>query len=182
MLLEIKQPPVLSSGMYLLRIINKNRWRLDDPAYARQSPSDAPAHTLLDLPARGNELSLWLVDDSITRLPRLLTALAANRDRIEALDYVLFRMVILDQVGIKHQSSPGDSPDPEANKWHLALLDLTARQVATLAVSIWHSPLTKVERQSAQVLKRWMFEALDNAHFELNNLKETMRQEVAQKR
>jgi hypothetical protein len=168
--------------MYVLRIVNKNRWRVDDPSYTRSAELDAPAHTLLDLGARGNELSVWVVDSSISRLPRLTTALAANCNSLDALDYILFNFIILDQVGIQHQFSPGDTPDAEVNGWHLALLNLTAMQVASLAVAIWHSPLTKVERQLAQPLKQSIIEAIDKGDFRLTDLKEEMQKKITQKR
>lgn len=163
---------------YALRMINKNRWYRDAKSYPGKGKNDAPSDTLLDLAPKQNELSVWLVDEQYTNLNRLLASLAANRERIDVFDYALFSIEIFEQVGIQVQQTFGDSPDADSNKSHLALLNLTATQLADLAVCIWYSPTTSVGRLLGKKVSTLIIEAIRSGNFKLEELKPKMRSEI----
>ena len=96
---------------YALRIIKKNRWYRDVENYPGKEQDDVPADTLLDFATKQNELSFWLVDDQQTNVQRLIAALAANRDRLDAFDYILF-----DFISVYPQSLPKQKKDAKCNQ------------------------------------------------------------------
>ncbi|MFN8496058.1 MAG: hypothetical protein U0350_51175 [Caldilineaceae bacterium] len=163
---------------YILRIINKNRWYRDAENYPGKEQADAPADTLVDLRTEENELSVWLVDDDLANLERLLAALAANRQRLDKLDYTLFSEEIFEQIGIQVQQTVGDVPDAVVNQWHLALVNLTAMQVAELARSIWHSPVTQTFRCLPKQVAKLIAQAIHQEYFRLEQLQSDLHAEV----
>lgn len=119
---------------FLLVLIRKSRWLGTVPPF--QGVADAPADCLVDLKTEKNELSSWFVDDQKTNLNRLLTALAANRDSFQNIDYITFDFDLPGRLNLTLRSTPGETADSHANRsWHYDLT-LSARQLVELAVEI----------------------------------------------
>jgi len=50
---------------------------------------EVPAEAVQDFRADGNELSVWYVEPDRSNLDRVLTAIAANREHFEKIDYAV---------------------------------------------------------------------------------------------
>src|SRR5262249_54837104 len=117
----------------VLRKIRKARW-LKLPWL---SVDEFQADALTDLTTKGNELSVWLVEDDRSNLPQIVTALAADCDTVSNFDYFLLRESALLRIGIKTIRSKGDSPDETANgRYHQDLIELSAEKILRLAAAI----------------------------------------------
>lgn len=122
----------------LLVLIRKPRWYATAPPF--RGVPDIPADCLADLRIENNELSAWLVDDQQANLNRILTALAATRDSLSNVDYIIFDFGLPGKLNITVRQTKGETPDNHANRsWHYDLTGLSARQVVELAVDMHSS-------------------------------------------
>ena len=102
-----------------------------------------PADILGDLFTEDNALSLWSIEDDVANLHLVLAALAAGRDRLANLDYVLFDMDLVDSLALDMKTSEGKTLLKEANSnWHRDLLRLSASGLAGLAERIFQEGQT----------------------------------------
>lgn len=100
-------------------------------------PEDLAADALQELRTSENRLSVFVIDSlEPPGLDRLLAAMAASRDMLDKLDYAAFDAHVLNDLQIKVEAAPGETPDQEVNKWHRHLIELTASKVAELGVAI----------------------------------------------
>ncbi len=166
---------------YILRLINKNRWYRDNEIPWLQE-GDVPGDTLSDWSTRQNELSVWLVDDEFDNLKRLESALAANRQKIDHLDYIIFSQEILDQAGLKYSFSEGDLADKTANSWHIAIQQLSINQLSDLVKLIWYSPTTETYRRLKKGLLKQVRAAANNNNFAVADIPEKIRNQILQDR
>ena len=114
----------------LLRTIRKARWY--QVSWLPESESQADA--LLDLTTLDNKLSVWHIEDNRSNLNRVVAALAAKRENIVNLDYVLFDLQAILDMNISLHSTKGDVPDDEvSNSWHRDLSDLSAKSIVDIA-------------------------------------------------
>lgn len=120
---------------FILRKIRKSKWYKHErvPWLAE---GELQADALGDLQTSNNELSVWQVEDDRSNLERIITALAANSDHISNLDYALFDAQVLLELNIQSKHSRGNTPDEEANVWHLDLIQLSAQKLMKLAKAI----------------------------------------------
>ncbi len=162
---------------FILRIIRKNRWYTDDD-YPWLEENEVPADTLGDLVTQNNELSVWSIDDELSNLGRLLAALAANRDKLDKLDYLLFSPEILNQVNIEFQKTDGLLPDIHANDWHISLLNLSAHKASDLATFIWFSPTTQKKRLLKNKIATLLLQSIHEGNIALDQLKPKLRDEI----
>lgn len=120
----------------VFRKIKKSKWYKND-AVPWLADDDLQADALADLITKGNELSVFFLDQADHEaLNRLVTALASNRKTIDHLEYALFAEDVLSEIGIKVTSKEADTPDPLVNTWHRNLVELSARQLMYLAHAI----------------------------------------------
>lgn len=119
---------------FYLRVINKNRWHRDNwPSWIPEN--DLPPQPLYDLvPKPQKYLSLWRIDGDEINLNRITAAIASGRDRIDKIDYALFTVEIINDLGLTVVLSSGETPDDLANSTcHWDLVGLTANKVVLLA-------------------------------------------------
>ena len=96
---------------------------------------DTQADALWSLRTKGNQLSVWLIDDNQSNLHRVVAALAAGRDTLDKIDYALIDEQVLDSLNIRSRKMDGLSPDGGANQnWHYDLAELSGKQLVALAV------------------------------------------------
>ena len=125
--LDLQRPPIL------LRKIQKSRWfgRVNIAA------GEAPADALKDLETSGNKLSVWLVDENELDVRRVITALAASRDHVTNVDYVVLDYEVFEGMKLKLEIARGNTHDDGANqRWHRDLVELSATQVANFANAV----------------------------------------------
>lgn len=162
---------------YLLRTVNKNRW-YRDKSFEWLEEGDVPAETLCDLPPKSNQLSVWEIDNEENNLERLLTALAANRDKLDKVDYLLFSPDIVSQIKIDTSRIDGILPDKDVNKWHVSLQNLSANQVADLVTCIWLSPTTQSHRLMSKQVANLIVSAIMSGHISIDALKPKLREAI----
>lgn len=121
---------------FVLRKIRKAKW-YKHPGVPWLAQSDLQADALADLQTSNNVLSVWYIEHDRSNLERVVTALAARCDRISNLDYALLDLEVVSGLGIKAESTPGETPDTEANTWHIHLVELSARKLTELANAIY---------------------------------------------
>jgi hypothetical protein len=115
----------------LLRTITKSRWYREFDWVPRD---EVQADALKDLGATEGALSVWEVDDQRGNLERILTALAASRESLQHMDYLLVEQDRVLELGISVEANSGDTLDADANEsWHRDLTQLTARRLVDLA-------------------------------------------------
>ena len=110
-----------------------------------------PADPLADFAdTSGNCLSVWLVDDEKKGLRRLLAALAANREKADKLDYVLFAQDVVEAASIEFRQTDGATPDEHVNERHRDLIRLSAAKVLALTERVWHEhrELKRIDRRA----------------------------------
>lgn len=161
----------------VLRVIRQSRW--DSPVkYDWLAEGDIPADPLADFAnTTGNCLSVWLVDDETKGLQRVLAALAANREKADKLDYVLFNQEVLDAAGIEFGQTPGATPDEHVNEQHRDLTHLSAAKVLALTERVWHDYL-ELKRTDRRVVLRLVAEGVRDGRILTSRLRPKLREDI----
>lgn len=136
----------------LLRVVDGDRWDFGDDLADWTARDDLPAAAVSDLKASAtNKLSVWVIEDDGSNLDRILAAIASTRPRIDQLDARIVEAGDVSALGVKSESSPGQTKDREANRrWHLNLVELTYQQLGAL-VRLLASRATPLERDDREV-------------------------------
>ena len=152
----------------LLRAIRKRRWSTEEEI-SGLSQGEIQADALGDLVTKNNTLSFWYIKDDRSNLETVIIALAANRDTISNLDYVLFNIDLVSEIGIKIEANEGGTPYDKANHWHRDLVGLSATQIVKLAEIIsLHSDKKRIsEKQILNLIK----DAVKNGDIDMARLK-----------
>ena len=158
---------------FLLIKITWGKWFTDEPWL----PSgELQAAALFDLRFRNSMLSVWKIEDNQSNVDRVVTALAAtnNKRDIENLDYVLFEMQSVLNLGIKMEQHPGATPDVVANnEWHHDLTELTASKIVAIAHLIRRDGQFK--RLQGFEVKDLLLQALNQGHIALERLPDNLK-------
>lgn len=126
-----------------LRTVRQSRWQA--PAWLNPGTAAVKADALADLQTVNNLLSVYLVE-SAHDIDRITVALAATRDNLQNVDYVVFDDTELQDIGIAVMRSRGNTPDYLVNEMHYDIGKLTARQTADLATVIIQGNLGRRQR------------------------------------
>jgi hypothetical protein len=163
--------------MALLLVTNKRRW---DPL--GDAPDVPPADALVDLRTQSNELSVWIVDTQPVP-ERLLAAIAANRDGLNKIDYVLLDEVdVIHRLGCRIEKTDGGLPDRlVSDELHRDLKLLTARQILDLAEYIFVRR-DSMQRYSEGEVRRVLVESLRSGFIDSAALNERMQDHLRRKR
>lgn len=98
---------------------------------------DIPAAPFADLAAPDSVLSVWTIEDNESNLNRVVAALAAGRQHPDKFDFALLDQQSLQDNGIRMQQIADPCPDTEAaSLWHWNLIELTGRQLHTVATLV----------------------------------------------
>ncbi|MGH7146627.1 MAG: hypothetical protein ACREIJ_01830 [Nitrospiraceae bacterium] len=126
---------------FYLRRITKSRWYKINPPPSWLLQNEIPAQPLADVVPRPDEnLSLWRIDDHRSNLNRVAAAIASGREKLDKLDYALFSIAIIDQLGLTVVQSSGNTPDVDVNSnWHWEIIELTANKAVLLAKELYAS-------------------------------------------
>jgi hypothetical protein len=150
------------------KLDRKREW--DDPR--KDEPwlgaNDLRADALRDLTTEGNKLSIWKITEELP-LPRILAALAAKRENLVKLEFILFDFAVLGELGIAHEQVNGDTHDSVVNGCHIDLIQLTARKVSEFGARI--RAARKPERYLDQKVAPLIQASVDSGFIEWNLLK-----------
>ena len=122
--------------LYLRKIDSKRVWDNDEPL-PWLAEDDIQADPVTDLKTSNNILSVFYVTDKTTGLDRIVAALAATRNSINHLDYILFDERLLLELGIKIARKTGETPDEQVNDWHRDLIELSGFKLVKLVKLIF---------------------------------------------
>ena len=153
---------------FILRTIRRGRWLANTPS---ETQEDRLARALQDLRlSEDNKLSVWYVEHDHSNLARLITALGANRDQPDNVDYVMLDEQWLLALGIQSTQTDGTTPDQEVNRrWHYDLVGISADQHQALAqVLLEHG---HIERILAKRLLGLIEQAIALGHIDFERLK-----------
>lgn len=128
-----------------LRTVRQSRWQAPD--WLSPGVDAVKADALADLQTVNNLLSVYLAETSHD-IDRITVALAATRDNLQNVDYVVFDGKGLQDIGIAAMRSPGNTPDYLVNEMHYDIGKLTARQTADLATVIITGKLGRRQRMA----------------------------------
>lgn len=131
-------------------------------------PNDLRADALSDLLTDANKLSVWVERDEVS-LRRILAAVAAKRDLLVKLDFIVFDFAILGQIGIEHEQVAGDTQDSVVNACHVDLVQLTAEKLSNFGSRI--RAARKAERYQHKTVAQLIQDSLDRGFIDRNLLK-----------
>lgn len=114
---------------HIARMIRAARW-IASPE--ERASGELPADPLGDLVTKENVLSVFLVEDKSAQLDSVMAALAATRHRPANAHCVLLDIQHFDKLALSQETTEGDTPDPEVNRLHRNLTDLTATALVRL--------------------------------------------------
>jgi hypothetical protein len=114
-----------------LRVVQKARWYLK-PEWDGWRQGDLQGDALNDLQTKGNALSVYSVGEG-AEIGRIIAALAANRDHLSHLDYVVFDGTSLASSNILVLQTDGQTPDREVNNVHHDVVNLTVSRLLQVA-------------------------------------------------
>lgn len=160
----------------LLRVIRQSRW-LDAYNITGMTDDDFPADPLGDLQTRGNALSVFEVPDA-DDAKSIAVAVAAGRESIANIDYVLFESVSLGSLGIRVEKSEGVTPNTSINQLHSDLVDLTARKLVGLAQVMAKGHLKRITWKEVEAE---IIDGIRGGYLDKVGLKESLMNKVVDK-
>ena len=117
------------------KVDRKHNWhdpRWDEPWLGI---NDLRADALRDLQTEENKLSIWEMNDDIP-LSRVLAAVAASREFVAKLDFIVFEFGILDELKMERERVSGNTHDVGVNDRHIDLIHLSARKLSEFGARI----------------------------------------------
>lgn len=140
-----------------LRVVQKNRWH-PETGWNGWQTGDIQGDALLDLQTKGNALSVYDVEGGLDA-ERIVVALAAGRQFLSTLDYVVFDDAPLASSSIDVVQTSGDTPDSVVNLVHYDLKNLTVGKVVRLARIVSGNDRKRITKAQ---MKGKLKKALDN--------------------
>ena len=140
---------------------------------------DVQADALYDLRTSSNALSVWLIEENLANLNRVVAALAAGRETLDKFDYALIKLKSLDDLGIEVVKAKGVSCDDQANElWHLDLQGLSGAKLVDLAYLIQEqAEFERVQKSAVEIL---IVTSVDEGFIDSTRLGERLRLRLPQ--
>ena len=140
---------------------------------------DAPGPPLNDfIPDEQGKLSVWEVERDNSNLSRIVAAIAATRQDISNIDYVLFDSRAVRAAGVGLVTGPGQSPDHAAKqKWHRDLAELSAKRAARLVWRVFHRG-TRPPRVSKKEVSELLRKAVDEGWLQFDDLQPNVKKKL----
>jgi len=150
-------------------ILKTSAWdQYGDLPWLKTAEVQAPA--LWDLGFGDNRLSVWSIEDDKSNLERIIGALAARRENIENLDYVLIESSSLSEPDIAIEKTNGETPDEDANtRYHFDGIQLAISKILNIANLIKLSP--EKERVQSFDVKKYLLKSFERGYFNQGRLK-----------
>ena len=157
-----------------LRKIRQENWY--DEGLEWLPEGDFPCDPLSDLNTQQCTLSVYEVTDDRSNLNRVITALAATRNKIEDVAFVLFDAAVLDELHITARPSPGTTPDEEVNRSHRNLVEVSAARQLSLAKFMKSSG--EIDRFLPPEVRKLLREAVKSGRLAEDRLQPALRQKL----
>ena len=162
---------------FFLRKVDKRRWdRIPRPSWLE--PDQLPAAPLADLNTdTACCISVYVVDDDESNVLRIVTALAATRQKIVAHDYLLIDPDDVAAAGIEVRAEKGRCPDDFVNELHRDLCELTAERVLLLCKRAFFGA-RRPERVDEKLLSSTVPEGVVNGNIEPRRVNRELRERL----
>lgn len=135
-----------------LRSIRQGRWA-QHPDLDWLQPGELQGDALTDLQTTGGVLSVFAIDDGVA-WHDIVMALAARRDNISNLDYVMFDDDGFAASELESVRADGDTPVVEVNRVHYHIIKLTTERLARLATIMSSGERERVPGKQIEALLR----------------------------
>ena len=162
--------------MFLLLRISISRWyNHEEHPWLSQDSSHADgiqAAALSDLRSEKepNTVSVWGIENDRSNLELVVTALAANRDKIRNFDYALFNLDHILKFSIKIEPTEGNTPCPKVNSWHRNLTELSVHKITELVKIIMvEAERVRIDKKTVHCLIQRAVDAGECDRTKLNN-------------
>ena len=165
--------------LLIIRKVDKRPFwdRNAPPVESWLKPEDLAADALQEIRTTENRLSVYLIDSlESPGLNRLLAALAACRDFIANLVYAALDAHLLNDLQIRLEETPGETPDEEVNKWHRDLIELTASKLSDFGLAIRKH--AKISRKHPKDIKELIKQGIRSNQIEQARLKQNLANEI----
>ncbi len=182
---------------FLLRGINMNRWLECLGTKAGPETNDCRpalmADVMIDVKTEGNRLSVYEIDEERDRLRLVVGALAANRGRLQAFDYVLLRKSVLDALQITTEQTLGETKHSQVNSFHVHLEGLTLYQLIDLVLFICCNNVVldeqtdldlmtcTIQRMDKPEVAEAIIDAINENHIVLSDLKPELQKQIRER-
>ena len=162
---------------FFLRKVDKRRWdRIPRPPWLEAD--ELPAAPLADLNTNTTcRISVYLVDDDESNVLRIVTALAATREKIVAHDYLLIDQDDIAAAGIEVRAEKGRCPDDFVNELHRDLCELTAEKVLFLCKRAFFGA-RRPKRVEEKLLSRTVPEGVVNGNIQPKRVNPELRKRL----
>ena len=140
---------------YLLKFTRGRSWDVLHLDWLQEG--EVQSDPITDLRTKEGKLSVWEIDADRTNLELVLLALACSRQNFDPLDFGLFDVGALGELGIGVEDKKGDSPVPRANKYHRDLTSLTISRLAGLIYAIF--PVIDKDRKLPGQVRKLVLDA-----------------------
>jgi hypothetical protein len=150
-----------------LRMFDYKRWMLS-------RPNDQPgeilwADAMYDLKTTNNGLSIWAIDDNLANLDRVIAAMAANRQHLQAFDFILIQREDFSAASLTVNPLPGGTPDSHANlHWHFDIANLTAERLVDVGRIVCRG---HADRRHKPIVKQLIESAIANGWIDRSKMK-----------
>lgn len=151
-----------------LRLIKQRRWHMY-PKIDWLEEGAIQGDALTDIRPIEGKLSVYKIDNDSEQ--RVITALAAARDCVSHIDYVVFEDSKLDSIGITVEQTDGNTPDVDVNKLHYDLGKLSVERLVILAQIISQS---KLDRKFQPEVIEHMRDAINTGYLDKAKIKEKL--------
>ena len=135
-----------------LRSIRQGRWARH-PDVDWLQPGELQGDALTDLQTTGGVLSVFATDGGVDWRD-VVMALAARRDNISNLDYVIFDDGGFAAAEIEAVQADGDTPVVEVNRVHYHVINLTTERLTRLASIVGSGERGRVSGRQIETLLR----------------------------
>lgn len=132
--------------------IRQGRWARH-PDIDWLQPGELQGDALTDLQTTGGVLSVFATDGGVDQRD-IVMALAARRDNISNLDYVMFDDGGFATAELEAVHADGDTPVAEVNRVHYHLIHLTTERLAHLASIVGSGERGRVTGRQIEALLR----------------------------
>lgn len=129
-----------------------------------------------DLRTQDNALSVFGIDEHRTKVENVVTALAANMDRLQNVDYVLIPAASVIAAGFILEKNPGDTVMPDVNALHFDVVRISAGKLAELArlIQTAGDPV----RVTAKTIKQQILAKVASAAIDSRVLSQTLKNDL----
>lgn len=159
-----------------LRGVRQSKW-FKHPGVDWLEDGELQGDALGDIQTKNCLLSVFRVNSEADR-QRVATALAATKDHLTNVDYVVFADSNLDSLGITVHRTKGHTPDEGANDLHYELGNLTVRRLVQLAVILSCGEHKRIPEKKIGL---WLQEAIKEGKLNQEMIKPRIIQKISHK-